>query len=170
MAFDPTAPRQVVKARAVRADDYVRIQAGEDERCWARVKVIDLSWPDALMELDGGVAISIGKDAEVEVSRRVEWVEVEGRYRVVDTTPYLEREDEYSDLSLEAAAGRAEDLTGHPADDIIACAEEADGRWEWVDEETGREVSLIPEVEPEPNRKVPPPEAGDMSTSDGLGA
>jgi hypothetical protein len=92
------------------------------------------------------------------------WVEIEGRFRIVDVFPYLDREDEYSDLSLSEAAAKLEDLTGIDADVVLSDFDEPDrDSWKWTDDETGREVSLIPEVAPDP-------EAGDMSTSDGLGA
>lgn len=86
------------------------------------------------------------------------------RYRIVDTFPFLDREDEYSDLTLDEAVARMDDLTGVGADVILSDLD-SDGLdvlpWKWVDDETGREVSLMLEVAPE---------AGNMSTSDGLGA
>lgn len=85
------------------------------------------------------------------------------RYRVVDEFPYLDREEEYTDLSLAEAAARMEDLTDVTADVILSDID-SDGfdvlPWEWKDDETGREVTLMLEVAPE---------AGAMSTSDGLG-
>lgn len=116
------------------------------------------------------------------------WVEIEGRFRIVDVFPYLDREDEYSDLSLSEAAAKLEDLTGIGADIVLSDFDEPDrDSWKWTDDETGREVSLIPEVAPDPTvwpqnpldlagklaaslKRDRPPEAGDMSTSDGLGA
>lgn len=72
------------------------------------------------------------------------------RYRIVDEHPYLDREDEYADLDFEAAVHRAEDLTGERADVIFADFD-SDGLdllpWKWVDEETGREVTMRLEVE-----------------------
>lgn len=96
-------------------------------------------------------------------------------YRIVDLHPYLDREEEYGDLTLDEAATRMEDLTGVGADTILADFDEdctncegcgrllttrAGGNpatydcpaclgagkrrepWEWVDDETGREVTL----------------------------
>ena len=95
------------------------------------------------------------------------------RYRIVDVFPYLEREDEYGDLALAEAAARMDDLTGVGEDTILADLD-SDGLdvlpWEWADEETGREVTLMLEVERDPPRELPEAEAGDMSRSDGLGA
>lgn len=74
------------------------------------------------------------------------------RYRIVDEHPYLSREDEYGDLSLDEAAARMDDLTGVGADTILADFEEwhrhgeADQPWQWEDPETGREVTLRLEV------------------------
>lgn len=167
MAFDEFAPRMKLKARQVRQGDYLRVS--EDR--WKLAKFVDLTWPDAALELEGRTTLSFDKDAEVEVSSRTRWVEVEGRYRIVDTFPYLEREDEYSDLSLAEAAAKMEDLTPIQADDILSDFDEPDvDRWQWTDEEIGRIVSLLPEVEPIPNRKVPPPtpEAAATSPNDGL--
>lgn len=71
------------------------------------------------------------------------------RYRIVDEFPYLSREDEYSDLSLDEAAARMDDLTAVGADVILADLD-SDGLdvlpWEWTDDETGREVTLQLEV------------------------
>lgn len=90
------------------------------------------------------------------------------RFRIVDTFPYLDREDEYSDLTLDEAVARMDDLTGVGADVILSDLD-SDGLdvlpWKWVDDETGREVALRLEVEPPPQ-----PEAGGMSLADGLGA
>lgn len=87
------------------------------------------------------------------------------RYRIVDAFPYLDREEEYGDLSLDEAVARMDDLTGVGADVILSDLD-SDGLdvlpWKWVDDETGREVTLRLEVEPTP-------EAGEMSTTDGLG-
>ena len=41
-------------------------------------------------------------------------------YRIVDRYPYLEREDEYTGLTLEEAAIRMDDLTGCGEDVILA--------------------------------------------------
>lgn len=71
------------------------------------------------------------------------------RYRIVDTFPFLDREDEYSDLTLEEAAVRMDDLTGVGTDTILADLD-SDGLdvlpWKWTDDETGREVTLQLEV------------------------
>lgn len=40
-------------------------------------------------------------------------------YRIVDEYPWLEREDEYTGLTLEEAAIRMDDLTGCGAEDMI---------------------------------------------------
>lgn len=110
-------------------------------------------------------------------------------YRIVDVHPYLGREEEYTDLSFDEAVNRAEDLTGERAD-VILSDFDSDGLdllpWEWTDDETGREVTMRLEVEPDPAvwpqnpndlagklaaslKRDHPPEAGGMSTSDGLG-
>lgn len=71
------------------------------------------------------------------------------RYRVVDEFPYLEREDEYGDLTLEEAAHRMDDLTGVGADVILSDVD-SDGfgvlPWTWEDDETNRTVTLMLEV------------------------
>jgi hypothetical protein len=110
-------------------------------------------------------------------------------YRILDSYPYLEREDEYSRLTLEEAAVRMDDLTGVGEDVILADWDErcqtceghdqhrvvnpdwpsgkgeyiektdetcpdcgGDGKWAgpwvWKDDETGREVTMMREVEP----------------------
>lgn len=100
-------------------------------------------------------------------------------YRIVDTYPYLDREDEYSGLTLTEAAVRMDDLTGCGEDVILADWDEPcpdcegatrvpyepiptmlttkdcttcgrsgkwPGPWEWKDDETNREVTMMREV------------------------
>lgn len=91
-------------------------------------------------------------------------------YRITDVFGYLEREDEYTGLTLEEAAIRMDDLTGCGEDVILSdwdepcgfCGGErwtaggacrvcnATGKWPgpwcWTDEETGREVTMAREV------------------------
>lgn len=97
-------------------------------------------------------------------------------YRILDEYPWLEREDEYSGLTLTEAAIRMDDLTGCGADVILADWDEPcelcggtgwgqrDGKWtsehcsacgttgtwpgpwEWRDDETNREVTMMREV------------------------
>ena len=98
-------------------------------------------------------------------------------YRILDEYPWLEREDEYSGLTLTEAAIRMDDLTGCGEDVILAdwdercerCGGEGflaprpgerhargcsscrnsgkwPGPWEWKDDETGREVTMMREV------------------------
>jgi len=73
-------------------------------------------------------------------------------YRVVSVNPYLDTEDEWGGLGLLDAAHRADDLTGIGADTILADLDPDTGEdpfpWEWVDDETGREVTIRPEVTP----------------------
>lgn len=68
-------------------------------------------------------------------------------YRVVDTFPYLDREDEWDDLTLDEAAIRVEDLFPIEAADVINDVEEG-VEWPmvWTDEETGREITLSKSV------------------------
>lgn len=76
-------------------------------------------------------------------------------YRITDVHPYLSREDEYAGLTLEEAASRMDDLTGVGADVILADFDEdcmsGTGKrgepWKWVDDESGREVTMRREVE-----------------------
>lgn len=74
------------------------------------------------------------------------------RYRVTSTQPYLDREDEYAALTMLGAAQQAEELTGVGADVILSdleeFAEETPPRrpWEFVDPETGHEVTVREEV------------------------
>lgn len=56
------------------------------------------------------------------------------RFRIIDCHPYLDREEEYSGLTLEEAAARMEDLTGVEAAMILADFEEACGRCEGTGE------------------------------------
>jgi hypothetical protein len=169
--FDPQAPRMQLEARQVRSGDHMRHGDEQDFRYVERV-VLDGVSGDVTVTFQGGAEFTFDRRATVEVARRTRWVEVEDRYRIVDVFPYLDREEEFSDLTLAEAAGKVEDLTGIGADIILSDFDEPDRTdWKWTDDETGREVSLVPEVEPEPDRGDPPvPEAGDMSTSDGLGA
>lgn len=68
-------------------------------------------------------------------------------YRVVDENPYLDRQEEWDDLTLDAAATRMEDLTDLEAAQVINDVEEGvDWPWRWTDEETGREVTMAPAV------------------------
>lgn len=93
-------------------------------------------------------------------------------YRITAENPYLSTEEEYPGLTLEEAAHRMDDLTGVGADVILADFEESCERcvgkgwltapsmkcptchgagkrsdpWEWVDPETGREVTMRLEV------------------------
>lgn len=166
--FDPQAPRMQLEARQVRSGDHMR---HGDEQDFRFVERVVLAGSDVAVTIEGGSVLTFDRKATVEVARRVRWVEVEDRYRIIDVFPYLDREDEYSDLTLGEAALKAEDLTGAEADDILTWFDDPEdgNRWEWTDDETGREVSLLPEVEPDPDRKTPLPEAGDMSTTDGLG-
>jgi hypothetical protein len=168
--FDPQAPRSKMEARQVRSGDHMRRGDEQDFRFVERV-VLDGVSGDVSVTFEGGGEFTFDRRATVEVARRVRWVDVEDRYRIIDVFPYLEREDEINDLTLGEAALKMEDLTGVGADVILSDFDEPDRtRWEWTDDETGREVSLLPEVEPDPDRKTPPPEAGDMSSTDGLGA
>lgn len=70
------------------------------------------------------------------------------RYRIVDSNPYLDREDEYRADTIEGAVGQAEELTGVPADLILSDlgTDRFGYPWEWIDPETGREVTLRPEA------------------------
>jgi hypothetical protein len=69
------------------------------------------------------------------------------RYRIVDAHPYLDREEEYDGLLLNEAAARFEDLTPIPADLVLSDLDEGvDWPYRWVDEETGREVTMTREV------------------------
>lgn len=68
-------------------------------------------------------------------------------WRVVDEHPYLDREEEHCALTLEAAARLVEDLTGTDDEIVIRDVTEDGGPWSWIDEETGREVTLRLEVE-----------------------
>lgn len=156
MPFDPYAPRTKLAANQVRAHDYLRIGDGDTEKDWRLVKQISLAWPDVAIECEGNLALSFPREAPVEVSRRTTWIDVKDRYRIIDRFPYLEREEEFNDLTLGEAALKMEDLAGMDSDLILSDFDEPDvDRIEWTDEETGREVFLIPEVEPEPNRKTP---------------
>lgn len=167
--FDPQAPRMQLEARQVRSGDHMRHGDEQDFRFVERV-VLD-GFREVVVTFEGGAQFTFNPRATVEVARRQRWVDVEDRYRIIDVFPYLSREDETNDLTLAEAALKLEDLTGVEADLILSDLDEPDrDRWEWTDDETGREVSLIPEVEPDPDRKTPLPEAGDMSSSDGLGA
>lgn len=56
-------------------------------------------------------------------------------YRITDIFPYLDREDEYTGLTLEEAASRMDDLTGVGADVILADFDEACGECEGKGEE-----------------------------------
>lgn len=172
MPFDFYAPRTKLEAKQIREHDYLRIGDGGDDKDWRLVKQVSLAWPDVAVECEGNLTLSFPREATVEVSRRTEWVDVEDRYRIIDIFPYLERQEEFNDLTLGEAALKMEDLTGMDSDLILADFDEPDvNHLEWTDDETGREVSLVPEVEPEPDRGDPPvPEAGDMSRGDGLGA
>jgi hypothetical protein len=153
MPFDESAPRMMLPAIQVRAGDYVRRDARSP---WQYVILVQGNAHGVTLSFEGGDAVNFAAQRTLEVSRRTRWVEVDDRFRVIDTFPYLEREDEYSDLTLDEAAARAEDLTGHPADDIIATlGEEGVTRWDWEDGETGREVALQPEVERDPPRELP---------------
>jgi len=69
-------------------------------------------------------------------------------YRIVDVFPYLDREEEHTGLTLAEAAARMEDLTGVAADVILSDLDEPDSgaHWEWTDDETGREVTMMREV------------------------
>lgn len=97
-------------------------------------------------------------------------------FRITDTYPYLDREEEYAGLTLEEAAHRMDDLTGVGADVIMSdwgescpdcggtgwgqqegkwtaehCATcrntgKWPGPWKHTDEETGREVTMMREV------------------------
>lgn len=71
------------------------------------------------------------------------------RYRICDVHPYLDREEEYGDLTLDEAAARMDDLTGVGADTILSDLD-SDGLdvlpWKWVDDESGREVTMMREV------------------------
>lgn len=91
-------------------------------------------------------------------------------YRIVDVFDYLDREDEYTGLTLEEAAHRMDDLTGIGADVILSdwaepcsnCEGAAaffdgpctvcggtggwPGPWKHVDPETGRETMMLREV------------------------
>lgn len=73
-------------------------------------------------------------------------------YRVVSVNPYLDTEEEFGGMGLLEAAHRADDLTGVGADVILADLDPDTGEdpfpWEWVDEETGREVTIRQEVSP----------------------
>jgi len=74
-------------------------------------------------------------------------------YRVVSVNPYLDTEEEFGGLGLSEAVGRWEDLTDDRADNALADLEELRQHGdpetlEWVDPETGREVTLRPEVTP----------------------
>jgi len=204
--FDPQAPRMQLEARQVRSGDHMRDGDGGDFRY---VKGTIHGGGEVVVILQDECRLTFDRDATVEVARRVRWAEVPDRYRIIDAFPYLDREEEYTDLTLEEAAAKMEDLTGIGADVILAdfdenCAKcEGAGRvwlpiawhrgatpaeqikgecdachgtgkrrdpWEWSDPETGREVTLRLEVEPDPDRKTPLPEAGGMGRSDGLGA
>jgi hypothetical protein len=108
-------------------------------------------------------------------------------YRIIDTFEYLDREDEYTGLTLEEAAARMDDLTGVGADLILSDWDEPcercegigslgfeikpggpqgfagvltsnhcpdcggtgkwPGPWKWTDPETGREFTMMREVE-----------------------
>jgi hypothetical protein len=69
------------------------------------------------------------------------------RYRIVETYPYLDREEEWTDLTLDEAAIRYEDLTPMGADEVLSDIEEGvDWPMRYVDEETGREVTMTQEV------------------------
>lgn len=105
-------------------------------------------------------------------------------YRIIDAFKYLDREDEYTGLTLEEAAARMDDLTGVGADVILSDWGEPcerckghgvieqktgmyllgfpptrvpcstcggtgtwPGPWKWKDDETGREVTMMREVE-----------------------
>jgi hypothetical protein len=69
------------------------------------------------------------------------------RYRIVDLFPYLDREDEYDDLTLDEAATRIEDLVGIEAAQVISDIEEGiDWPWREVDIETGRETTMTQAV------------------------
>ncbi len=165
--FDPQAPRSKMEARQVRTGDHLR---HGDEQDFRYVEGVILDGGQVVVTFQGGSRFTFERDATVEVARRPCWVEVADRYRIIDEFPYLEREDEYSDLTLGEAALKMEDLTGVDSDVILFDFDEPDcTRWEWKDDETGREVSLLPEVEQDPDRKTPLPEAGDMSTSAGRG-
>lgn len=64
-------------------------------------------------------------------------------YRVVDENPYLDRSEEWDALTLEEAATRVEDLYPVEAAQIISDVEEGvDWPMRYVDEETGREITL----------------------------
>lgn len=97
-------------------------------------------------------------------------------YRILDVHPYLDREEEYTGLTLEEAAHRMDDLTGVGADVILSdwgepcpacggtgwgqregkwtsehcatchCDGKWPGPWDWTDKETGREVTMMREV------------------------
>lgn len=111
----------------------------DDRLLYARVgkdrRQLDLDWVKAARE-------------DCEKTRRT-FVEA-ARYRIVDVHPYLDREEEYPNLSLDEAAARMDDLTGVGADVILSDLD-SDGLdvlpWEWTDDENGREVTLRLEVE-----------------------
>jgi hypothetical protein len=96
-------------------------------------------------------------------------------YRILDEYPWLEREDEYSGLTLAEAAIRMDDLTGCGEDVILSDFDEGctacDGHgwqqglpgerrkcvachgdckrrepWNWEDDETSRTVTMMREV------------------------
>lgn len=68
-------------------------------------------------------------------------------YRIVDSFPYLEREDEYTNLTLEEAAARIEDLTPVSADLVISDVEDGvDWPMVYDDPETNRTVTMTREV------------------------
>lgn len=69
------------------------------------------------------------------------------RYRIVEVHDYLNREEEFPNLTLDEAAARMDDLTGIGADTILSDVADGTLPWEWVDDETGREVTLRLEVE-----------------------
>ena len=156
--FDPQAPRMQLEAVQIRSGDHARPTPGEGEFRWVERVVLN-GFADVTITFEGGEELVIDRRAVVEVARRQRWAEVEDRYRIIDLFPYLEREDEYSDLTLGEAALKMEDLTGVGADVILSDLDEPDRtRWEWTDDETGREVSLLPEVEPDPDRATSLPE------------
>lgn len=69
------------------------------------------------------------------------------RYRIVETFTYLDREDEWPNLTLDEAATRFEDLTPLSADLVLSDLDEGvDWPYRWVDDETGREVTMTREV------------------------
>lgn len=65
------------------------------------------------------------------------------RYKIIDENPYGHWYQEWGFDRAEEAAAKAEDITGVSADLILSDLDSLGNEpWEWVDEETGREVIL----------------------------